>query len=217
LSITARDSEGTASLEDVLVGDVWLCSGQSNMEFTLRHATNSDGEVAGATNPQIRLYNVPHVSSPTPLAQPAQPFAWTRATPATAADFSAACFIMGRDLQAHQGIPIGLISAAWGGSFIEDWISGPALGTIPLSRPARPALALCPRPPRGRGGMGPPAHRMAGQAIDPCPAPWAAVPNLTHWEEWGVSDLADFDGIVYYRAHVTLSGLRSPRPRAPIW
>lgn len=214
LSITARDSEGTASLEDVLVGDVWLCSGQSNMEFTLRHATNSDGEVAGATNPQIRLYNVPHVSSPTPLAQPAQPFAWTRATPATAADFSAACFIMGRDLQAHQGIPIGLISAAWGGSFIEDWISGPALGTIPRYRGQLDLLSLYARDHHaGEVEWGHQLTAWLGKRLSPAPAPWAPVPAMTHWEEWGVSDLADFDGIVYYRAHVTLTAAQAVKAK----
>lgn len=214
LSISAKDSEGTASLEDVLVGDVWLCSGQSNMEFTLRHATNSDAEVGGANNPQIRLYNVPHVSSATPLAQPAHPFTWTRATPATAADFSAACYIMGRDLQAHQHIPIGLISAAWGGSVIEDWISGPALGTVPHYRGQLDLLALYARDHHaGEVEWRRQMSTWLGKALNPAPAPWAPVPAVTHWEEWGVSDLASFDGVVHYRAHVTLTPAQAARAK----
>jgi sialate O-acetylesterase len=207
LTITARDSEGSARIEDVLVGDVWLCSGQSNMEFTLRHATNSDGEVAAAGNARIRLYNVPHVASATPLAQPAQPFAWQRATPASAADFSAACFLMGKDLQAHQGIPIGLISAAWGGSVIEDWISAPALATLPRYRGQLALLNLYARDhAAGQAEWGRQLVSWLGPRLAPdAQAPWHDVAHLTHWEEWGVDDLADFDGIVYYRAHVTLT------------
>jgi sialate O-acetylesterase len=107
---------------------------------------------------------------------------------------------MGRDLQAHQGIPIGLISAAWGGSFIEDWISGPALGTIPRYRGQLDLLSLYARDHHaGEVEWGRQLTAWLGKRLTP-PAPWAAVPNLTHWEEWGVSDLADFDGIVYYRA-----------------
>lgn len=211
LTIAARDSDGSASIDDVLVGDVWLCSGQSNMEFTLRHATNSDGEVASAGNAQIRLYNVPHVASPLPLAQPAQPFRWQRATSATAADFSAACFIMGRDLQAHQGIPIGLISAAWGGSVIEDWISAPALATVPRYKGQLDLLALYARDrAAGQAEWGRQLATWLGGRLNPdAKAPWRPVPRLTHWEEWGDRDLSAFDGIVYYRAHVTVTAAQA--------
>ncbi|MBO9547488.1 sialate O-acetylesterase, partial [Caulobacter sp.] len=129
--LEVRSGNDAIRLDDVLVGDVWLCSGQSNMEFTLRHATNSDGEVGGSSNGNLRLFNVPRQSSPTPQARFASPTSWQVSGPTSAADFSAACFIMGRELQAHQKIPIGLVAASWGGSPIEEWISREALQTIP--------------------------------------------------------------------------------------
>ena len=137
-------------MDDILVGDVWLCSGQSNMEFTLRHATNSDYEVSSATHPMLRLLNVPRQSLPAPAAKFAGPIDWQASSPESAADFSAACYFMGRDLQAHQNIPIGLIGASWGGSVIEDWISHDALATDrPLSLERRNARSLCSGPASG--------------------------------------------------------------------
>ena len=204
--LTANDGTGQSVLGDVLVGDVWLCSGQSNMEFTLRHATNADTEVAQSDHPQLRLYNVPHLSSPTPAAHPAVQANWERSSPASSADFSAACYFMGRDLAAHQNIPIGLISASWGGSVIEDWLSRPALETVERYR-AR--LALLDRYGRDPGGAHAEwgeqlAHWLGGRLAPARGAVWRPVPKITFWEEWG-GDMAFFDGIGYYRAHVALT------------
>ena len=192
---------------DILVGDVWLCSGQSNMEFTLRHATNSDYEVASANHPSLRLLNVPRQSSPVPKDSFAQPTAWQPSTPQSAADFSAACYIMGRELQAHQAIPIGLIASSWGGSVIEDWISREALQTIPRYRPTLSLLDAYAQNPAGAleawTGL---LEGWLGAAIDPpAAAAWRTVPGSRIWEEWGDPSLQFFNGVGYYRTHVTLS------------
>jgi sialate O-acetylesterase len=206
-TLSVEDGSAQAlRLGDILVGDVWLCSGQSNMEFQLRKVTNADTEVASADHPRIRLYNVPEINSPTPLSTPKTPISWSASTPASATNFSAACYFMGRDLEAHQHIPIGLISAAWGGSVIEDWISREALTTVPRYRDQLALLDLYGRAPQqamAQWGKG--LATWLGARLAPAPnAAWRPVPQLTFWEQWG-GDTAFFDGIGYYRAHVTLT------------
>jgi sialate O-acetylesterase len=205
--LTVRDGAETLGFDNMAVGDVWLCSGQSNMEFTLRHATNADGEVGGAGNPMLRLYNIPRASAPKPQSRFAPPVAWQAASPASAADFSAACFIMGKDLQARQGVPIGLISSAFGGSAIESWISREALATVPRYQPDLAQLDLYAADPDGAGEAWPGNLKslLGAPAKAPTDAKWRKVPTLTAWETWGDPALADFDGIGYYRAHVVLT------------
>jgi sialate O-acetylesterase len=212
-TLNVRSGEQRLGLDDILVGDVWLCSGQSNMEFTLRHATNSDAEVAGATNPRLRLLTVPRQSSPTPRESFSQPAGWQPSTPQSAADFSAACYLMGRELQAHQTIPIGLINASWGGSVIEDWISRPALATLPRYRPSLDLLARYATDPQGTSASwGQEARAWLGEAADaPAGAAWRPVPSSATWETWGDPDLAFFDGVGYYRAHVALTAKQAGR------
>jgi sialate O-acetylesterase len=207
-ALDVRSGDDTLSLDDMLVGDVWLCSGQSNMEFTLRHATNSDAEVAGAAYSQLRLLTVPRQSSPTPRDSFSQPSSWLPSTPQSAADFSAACYLMGRELQAHQNIPVGLINASWGGSVIEDWISRPALSTLPRYRPSLDLLARYASDPEGtRASWGQEARAWLGEAADaPADATaWRPVPAIVPWETWGVPELAFFDGVGRYRAHISLT------------
>jgi len=211
--LDVRNGDAALSLEDIAVGDVWLCSGQSNMEFTLRHAANADREVGDAANSMLRLYNVPRASAPVPLARFATPVAWQSASPVSAADFSAACFIMGRELQAHQGIAIGLISAAFGGSVIEDWISRDRLATLPRYRAQ---LALLDRyaidPVGAKRVWAENLESWLGAAVrPPAGANWRTVASLTPWESWGDGALADFDGTGYYRAHIVLTPAQAGR------
>ena len=99
---------------DVLVGDVWLCSGQSNMELPVWRSLNAASEIAAATMPRIRLFTVPQHAA----VQARESFngstAWTSATPDTVRDFSATCFYFARELQRTVDVPMGLIEAAWG-------------------------------------------------------------------------------------------------------
>ena len=115
------------TLEDVLVGDVWFASGQSNMEMPLKGfegsavVKNSEAEISGAKNPNIRLLFVPHKASEYPLRD--APASWTVCTPETAAGFSAAAYFFGRELQSRERVPIGLIDSTWGGTPVEAWMS----------------------------------------------------------------------------------------------
>jgi sialate O-acetylesterase len=132
----------TVKLTNVLVGDVWICSGQSNMEMGIANAFDREHEVAAANYPQLRLFTVPkHVAS-----EPQTQFGKSRNQPEEAkwlpctpknimvgdwAGFSAVAYFFGRDLQEHLKIPIGLIHTSWGGTIAEAWVSGPSLKQMP--------------------------------------------------------------------------------------
>jgi sialate O-acetylesterase len=204
--LEARTARDATMLSDIMIGDVWLCSGQSNMEFTLRHATNADGEVAQSGHPLLRLFNVPRQSSPAAMTRFAQPVAWQVSSPASAGDFSAACWIMGRDLQQRQGIAVGLIAASWGGSVIEDWISAGALGRLARYRPDLDLLAQYERSPdTARTEVTTRIARWLSDRVGPAPARgWNAVPDPVPWENWG-GRWKDFDGTAFYRTTVHLA------------
>lgn len=122
--VSAGDQSTAENVEfnDVLVGDVWLCSGQSNMELPLggtkkNPIENSAAEVAAANHPLIRLYQTPRLYASKPVGK--IDAKWTQCTPETARTFSAAAYFFGRKLQEDLKIPIGLLQSAWGGTSID--------------------------------------------------------------------------------------------------
>lgn len=222
VSLSSRESGGpyvmTVSsggeeqrLDDIMVGDVWLCSGQSNMEFPVRYATNAAFEVPYSTHPMLRLLNVPRQSSTTPQQRFSAATGWQRSAPESVADFSAACYFMGRELQAQQKIPVGLIAASWGGSPIEEWISRDAMQTLPRYRAD---LALMDQYARDPGTAANSWAKLllqwlGGDAAAPAKAAWRTVPNKQMWEQWGDPALATFDGVGYYRTRVKLTATQA--------
>ncbi|HUY93052.1 MAG TPA: sialate O-acetylesterase [Pirellulales bacterium] len=108
-------------LDDVLIGEVWLCSGQSNMAMAVSQSNDGDLESLAANFPQIRLISVPQVGT----QEPQSDFKgqWEVCTPATVKQFSAIGFFFGRQLHQTLNVPIGLIDDAWGGSACEAWIA----------------------------------------------------------------------------------------------
>ena len=111
---------------DVMVGDVFLCSGQSNMEFELRLAASSARAVDGSADPALRLLTVEHATSPVARAGLETKAAWRAASPAATPTFSAVCYFFGRELRQKTGAPIGLVQSTWSGSYIESWIGADA-------------------------------------------------------------------------------------------
>jgi len=109
--------DNTLSFGNVLVGDVWLCAGQSNMQFNLKSAIGGAELVAKADNPAIRLYQVPRAWSRTPEKK--LKAAWTPCTPETVGNFTAIGYLTGREIQKATGIPIGLVNISWGGCRVE--------------------------------------------------------------------------------------------------
>lgn len=118
MKITADESK---TFTDVLVGEVWVCSGQSNMAFPVANSNDPDLESISANYPNIRLISVPQVGSQTPLNDFAGK--WEACTPETVLNFSAVGYFFGRQLHQTLDIPIGLIDNAWGGSAAEAWVS----------------------------------------------------------------------------------------------
>jgi sialate O-acetylesterase len=116
----------TIRVKDVAVGDVWVASGQSNMEFPVKAVANSIAEVAGADHPRIRLFHVKNKVGLYPfddvVAEP-----WTSCTPESVGEFSAVAYFFGLHLQEKLGVPIGLIETSWGGTPAEAWTSQRAL------------------------------------------------------------------------------------------
>ncbi|WP_417734722.1 sialate O-acetylesterase [Rosistilla oblonga] len=120
----------TIELNDVLIGEVWICSGQSNMEWPLSKATNGSEEVAASDHPQIRLFNVPgHTTSP--VAKETCAGEWKVCQPGSAGGFSAVGYFFGRRLQKELNVPIGLVGTNWGGTRIEPWVSPEGFHKVP--------------------------------------------------------------------------------------
>jgi sialate O-acetylesterase len=129
--LTARFSHGHSQVaRDVLVGDVYLCSGQSNMALQVHRTLNSRVEISEANNDSIRMLTVPMMTSPTALERFSAPAKWVPTTPATVVDFSAACYYFARELQKTVHVPMGLINSSRGGASIQPWMSESALHAI---------------------------------------------------------------------------------------
>jgi len=112
----------TIVLSDVQVGDVWVASGQSNMEFPMKALANHDVEIAAAQYPKIRIFRVEHRPADFPRSDvPAK--TWAACTPETVADSSAVAYFFARDLYQKMNIPLGLIETFWGGTPAESWTS----------------------------------------------------------------------------------------------
>lgn len=123
--ISIRAGADEIVLTDVLIGEVWLCSGQSNMEWPLHAAMNGEEEVKGAEDAFIRLFQVENAVSAAPREDCGG--AWEVCSPPTAADFSAVGYFFGRDLRVALDVPVGLIDATWGGTPAEAWTSADSL------------------------------------------------------------------------------------------
>ena len=123
--------KNTITLKDVYVGEVWICSGQSNMEFHLSGAHNAKEAIAKAKNPKIRLFTVQKNTSDKPLSGFKGQPKWQECNPETAKNFTAVGYFFGRDLQKALDVPIGLIHTSWGGTVAEAWTTRAALESNP--------------------------------------------------------------------------------------
>lgn len=124
-TLTVGTKQHTLPLTNVLVGEVWVASGQSNMEWPLRQAFQPDDDIASATNTLIRLFHVPKMKSDSPTVKIKA--SWQVCSPQAVPGFSAVGYYFGRDLQAARKVPVGMIETDWGGSPAEAWMSREAL------------------------------------------------------------------------------------------
>ena len=122
VKLVAKGPTNEVAVADVLVGEVWIVSGQSNMRYGLSQAYDSDLEIAAANHPEIRLLNFPSVGAQTPTWTHANAH-WTLCTPQTARAFSAVGYVFARQIQESLGVPVGIIDNAWAGSRAEAWVA----------------------------------------------------------------------------------------------
>ena len=119
--------KNTLTLSDVLIGEVWICSGQSNMQWTVANSDNAEKEIADANYPQIRQVEIPRKTSGIPLDDIGEPLEWKTATTKNVGNFTAVGYFYARKLHGELNVPIGLINTSWGGTMVETWISKEAM------------------------------------------------------------------------------------------
>ncbi len=129
--MTIKNSRETISFQDILIGDVWICSGQSNMEWTVSISGNATTEIENAKDKGIRHFKIPKSYAKTPEETLAGG-EWQVTNTETVGDFTAVGYYFARELRKHVDIPIGLLNTSWGGSRIEPWMSA---GTLDLEDP----------------------------------------------------------------------------------
>lgn len=218
-TLVMEDAAGApiSQLSDVMIGDVFLCSGQSNMEFKLKEATGAWGAIGESTDPSLRFTTIADASRTAPAADFDAPVAWRRSAPDTIGEASAVCYFMAKSLRATEKVPIGFISSEWGGTRIESWMSAAALGAMPAFRDRVAAVAAYDRDAAAAiAAYG--AQRDAWwQANDPAAASqrayreaafddasWPTIPTGP-WKQAGVPALAAFDGVLWLRTTIDLS------------
>lgn len=208
-------STATLAFTDVYIGDVWICSGQSNMEWPLAKAQNGAQESARAKYPLIRLLTVEQklASHPQEIINTS---GWKKCSPETAASFSAVAYFFGRELYSTQDIPIGLIQSTWSGTAIQSWMSTDALNKFPeyseLIKQVQSQNVsygdiesinqkwIDSLPGKDIGlEQSPPWHSASLNDND-----WKDILLPTHWERSGKSDLLVYDGVVWFRRNFFL-------------
>lgn len=198
--------ENTVTLSDVLIGEVWICGGQSNMEWPVGKSgwapgiDNYEKEIQEANFPKVRLFKVEHARSDTPATDVRG--AWRECSPSTIPDFSAVAYFFGRKLHQELNVPIGLVQSTWGGTEIELWLSDPAMRAMPEFKDAIERLPADLERYKAEFA----AWKTKFEAADAgwgkwhdlkiADGDWKSIEKPGMWE----GDLAAFDGVVWYRA-----------------
>ena len=130
--MTITDGEESQVIKDVLVGEVWIASGQSNMEWTVKKSQDAEEEIAASEDPLLRVYLTSNVAQMEPQID--FPGNWTAASPASTGDMTAVGYYFARRLRKELNVPVGIIECAWGGKPVEAFVSEEALGKLPEAK-----------------------------------------------------------------------------------
>lgn len=208
-----KGRKSSLKLTDVLLGDVWVCSGQSNMEWPLASAKNALAEIRTARYPKIRQFLVKRAMSTVP--QYDLDGDWKVCSPETAPDFTAVGYFFARTLQQELNVPIGLINTSWGGTNSETWTSREALASDPELAPTVVNLPTTSGEIQ-RDGMERMRRRLAAHQHGQLPTlseecAWSEPDFDTHdWQtinvpgDWEWAGLPIFDGVVWLRREITI-------------
>ena len=221
-TITVSDGQ-KLTLQNVMVGEVWLCSGQSNMEMPIDgwgQVLNYEQEKEEANQyPDIRLLQVvQHVATQPSREVVVADGGWLVCSAHSIKEFSAAGYFFGRDIHKYRNVPVGLINASWGGTFIEPWTSYEALSTHPDIREAAAAVRAIPTDAAAQARfydetMGrwqqqettlDPGYKDGHQfwaASDYDDSSWSTVSVPKEWTDMGLSG---FDGAMWYRLTIDI-------------
>lgn len=215
LAVTQADG-ATISAANVAAGDVFLCSGQSNMDLAVSDTAYPRRTADEGEGVAVRLLKIRRTSRPQSGDALDPELAWAPAGPASLPTFSAACWHMGRTLAAAgDGAPIGLIQASWGGSSIEDWMSPEVLATLPrysadvrrladyAHDPVAATTALASATQVWADGIDAGAAAQADEGLDDPTWPTMRLPGS--WERSGIEGLESFDGVMWFRRDVELT------------
>lgn len=213
----------TLRVQDVLVGEVWVCAGQSNMEFPLADSDDGARAVAAADHPRIRHVKIPRAVAFSPR-EDIDAAAWEPANPANAGRFSAVAYHFALRLERELGVPVGLINSSWGGTHIETWTSREALAgdadfaalmadlpDSPAELQARRAARLQALVARWQPGLPltgeRPPEGWSDVEHDDRAWPFLQAPGI--WEEQGLPGL---DGVVLMRRELHLDATQAAAP-----
>lgn len=214
LSVTG--DSGATTLKDIMIGDVYLCSGQSNMAFPARLSTGALADFPA--NPDLRFINVQLTSEAAVQDELKRPVEWKVVSPKTAGEASAVCYYMARTLQQTQKVPVGFIGSSWGGTTIQGWIGASSLKDLPAYAKRIEALAnMAASPPKAMADEAR-RHEQWWNAHDPqakAQRAWhlpgyddTAWPSMTpkgSWKDAGIAAFDGFDGAAWFRTTVMLN------------
>lgn len=203
------------TVSDILFGEVWLCSGQSNMAYRMAQMNDHARETTAPPD-SIRLLTIERDHSVVPQDIFSTSPQWQVADPVSVQPFSAACFLFAQELQKDLDVPFGLVNSSWGGSAIESWISADGLreaGGFDRNLDLNKLYGTNPRQAlasfvsdwqdwwRQTGGDNPPPWADAYDDHD-----WAlAPPGLGNWQQWENAGLENFTGMLWYRKSFRLT------------
>ena len=212
-TLNVQSGAESVTRRNILFGDVWLCSGQSNMEFGVGNLANAAAEIADANYPNIRLFTVPKLAATTPVSNVNS--RWLECNSTNIKEgawngFSAVAYFFGRKLNRELQVPIGLIHASWGGTIAQAWVSESALGTLPDFRAEianakiSDAPSNLPLEARINNWLANTDPTIATNWATPqgSDASWKTIQLPENWENSGVAELESFDGVVLFRREV---------------
>jgi len=216
LTITGKN---TITIENILVGDLWICSGQSNMEWPLSLVNDAEFEINNASHPEIRIFNVPKKMATVPQGDVIGG-SWVSCTPESIPGFSAVGYFFGRHLHKELGVPIGLIGSNWGGTIVETWISKESFNGIPYYQEVAEAVtALDLDRAQGQSDeqvdawlkefhtqdQGIRNGEYAWNKADINPGDWTEMTMPQTWEQSGEKELASANGVVWFTREIELT------------